>query len=156
MPPSPYEDCDFDEQTLRDLVTAHKTLPPPPQRRRIRENAGISLAELADVLGVSVQQMTAMERAPHPAHLLGYSRALRIMAPFSDVEIREIREAFKKNEGCRHCGGLHAVPVTACPRLRRAREEGNHWEVVYRDAWDTSETIFPWQLPKLTGESDAA
>lgn len=63
-------------------VTARRTLPPPDARRAIREAAGISTEELAQLIGVTRQAVNAWERgvrAPRPEHVTTYSAALRAM-----------------------------------------------------------------------------
>lgn len=65
---------------LLDRVRARHDLPPPRTRRAIREEAGASQQECADVLGVSRQGFAHWEagtRNPAGDHLTAYLELLR-------------------------------------------------------------------------------
>lgn len=60
-----------------------KRLPDPPMRRLVRERAGITQEDLAQVLGVdraTVSRWESGERDPRPSQLEGYLSALDRLA----------------------------------------------------------------------------
>jgi transcriptional regulator with XRE-family HTH domain len=67
------------EQELLERVRSRRSLPVPAERRRIREQAGVSLRELAAVIGVSHVAITRWEAGAQPAdpvHVTAYGRLL--------------------------------------------------------------------------------
>jgi hypothetical protein len=77
------------EQLLEQL-RAKRQLPPPPERRRIREAAGVSLRQLAAAIapnGVSHMAVDRWEKGsqPHdPAHVHAYGRLLDELRHLAD------------------------------------------------------------------------
>lgn len=58
----------MNRETLIERARARKTSPPPDQCRRIREEAGASLAEVGAVVGVSASAVWRWEHGlRHPA-----------------------------------------------------------------------------------------
>ncbi len=69
-------------EDLRATLLAAKHLPPPDQRRVIREEAGASQQQVADVLGVSVGTVSRWEsgdRCPTPRHIARYRAVLDML-----------------------------------------------------------------------------
>ncbi len=67
---------------LQQKITARRALPPPPRRRELRESAGVSLREVADVCGVSqtaVSHWEAGTKTPRGQHLTDYADVLRLL-----------------------------------------------------------------------------
>lgn len=65
---------------LIDHVRDRRNLPAPEVRRAVRKDAGLSLADVADALGVSRQAVAHWEhgaRHPRPEHLRKYAELLR-------------------------------------------------------------------------------
>ncbi len=76
------------EEALTRAAHRRTVLPPPRVRRSIREAAGLSQGELADVLGVhriSVSRYESGQREPRGKLRLAYSEALRAMSPGPEV-----------------------------------------------------------------------
>ena len=72
---------------LQRLVAAKRDLPPPLERRRLRQQAGLSIREFANALGVSataVGRWETGEREPHGPFLHVYVNGLRTLTD-SDV-----------------------------------------------------------------------
>ncbi len=70
----------LDELTLR--VRTRRTLPEPSVRRAIRRAAGVSLEDIANVVGVTRQAVSLWElgqRTPRPRALNTYVDALRAL-----------------------------------------------------------------------------
>jgi DNA-binding transcriptional regulator YiaG len=68
---------------ILDKRRLRKRLPDPPMRRLVRERAGITQGDLAQVLGVdraTVSRWESGERDPRPAQLEGYLSALDRLA----------------------------------------------------------------------------
>ena len=68
---------------LLSEAKAARALPSPPMRKAIRKDAGISMARLADALGVSTQAVCHWEsgaRQPRPANAVAYAELLRALA----------------------------------------------------------------------------
>jgi DNA-binding transcriptional regulator YiaG len=68
---------------LERLAAAKRDLPPPKERRRLREGAGLSIREFAHALGVSatsVARWETGERQPHGPFLHVYVDGLRTLA----------------------------------------------------------------------------
>lgn len=69
--------------TVDDLLERardRRTLPPPAIRRALRQEAGLSLSEVAEALHVSdeaVRHWEAGRRRPRPEHLQAYAQLLR-------------------------------------------------------------------------------
>ena len=66
---------------LSERVKAHAELPPPATRRALRQAAGVSLADVADVVGVTRQAVSLWElgaRTPRNTNLRAYVEILRI------------------------------------------------------------------------------
>jgi DNA-binding transcriptional regulator YiaG len=64
---------------ILDKRRLRRRLPDPPMRRLVRERAGITQEDLAQVLGVdraTVSRWETGEREPRPSQLEGYLRAL--------------------------------------------------------------------------------
>lgn len=81
------ETSDRTEQLLEQL-RSRRQLPPPAERRRIREAAGVSLRELAGAIGTSHMAVDRWEKgaAPrNPAHLRAYSRLLDELRRLADA-----------------------------------------------------------------------
>ncbi len=121
-------------------------------RRRIPD--GVSLTDLAAVVGVSAQSVLRWERGePVPAaHAAAYADALEAITAPPPTELTaqdraEIREKFRKGEGCAHCGGYH---VHACPRVKRfafhTNEVISEIEFWPQGEWPTDNVIFPEQV----------
>jgi transcriptional regulator with XRE-family HTH domain len=69
--------------TLREELAARRDLPPPAERRALREAAGISLETVAREIGVTRQAVghwEAGDRRPRGANLRRYVEVLRILA----------------------------------------------------------------------------
>jgi DNA-binding transcriptional regulator YiaG len=65
----------FDE--LLEQVRSRRALPPPAERRRIREAAGVSLRDMAKAVGVSHTAITDWESGTMPReHRAAYARLL--------------------------------------------------------------------------------
>jgi DNA-binding transcriptional regulator YiaG len=70
---------------LRRLIAAKRDLPTPTERRRLRQHAGLSIREFANVLGVSasaVSRWETGEREPHGPFLHLYVDGLRALVEF--------------------------------------------------------------------------
>lgn len=68
---------------LIEKVRARRELPPPDERRQIRERAGVSLRDMAAAVGVSHASVVSWEqgsRPRDPEHLRAYARLLRELA----------------------------------------------------------------------------
>jgi transcriptional regulator with XRE-family HTH domain len=69
----------LDELTTR--VRTRASLPPPAERRKLREAAGVSLADVARVVGCSPTSVFTWERGvyePRGDNLTGYAEVLRM------------------------------------------------------------------------------
>jgi DNA-binding transcriptional regulator YiaG len=69
----------YREQELLERVRSRRGLPSPAERRRIREQAGVSLRELGMAIGVSHVAITRWEAGAQPAsaaHAKAYGRLL--------------------------------------------------------------------------------
>ena len=69
--------------TLRKILTARQELPTPEERRRLREEAGLSVRTFANALGVSpstVARWETGEREPNGPFLFVYVDGLRTLA----------------------------------------------------------------------------
>ena len=56
------------------------------------------------------------------------------------------QQALRTQEVCRFCGGWH---LGYCPRLTgevELYESGAVKRITLRDRWDTSRTVWPWQI----------
>lgn len=66
---------------LLERVRARRRLPPPTERRRIRERAGVSLRDLAAAVGVSHATIRNWEAGSTPReHRAAYARLLEELA----------------------------------------------------------------------------
>jgi transcriptional regulator with XRE-family HTH domain len=68
---------------LIEKVRTRRQLPPPDERRQIRERADVSLRDVAAAVGVSHAAVFAWEqgsRPRDPEHLQAYARLLRELA----------------------------------------------------------------------------
>jgi transcriptional regulator with XRE-family HTH domain len=121
-----------------------------PERRSIREAAGITRARLAELLGVSPARIEAYERGalPHGEEAASYAGALTAMAGPEPVALDEqeravVLEYFEKDEICQHCKGVH---TRACPRVKSVEyhEGGTLARVEYwpDGDWPTEHVIF--------------
>jgi DNA-binding transcriptional regulator YiaG len=76
---------------LLEQLRSRRRLPPPAERRRIREAAGVSLRQLAAAIppgGVSVMAIVRWEAGStprDPAHLRAYSELLAELRRFEEV-----------------------------------------------------------------------
>lgn len=62
-------------------IRSRRRLPPPAERRRIREEAGISLRTVASALGVSHTAVASWERGATPReHRAAYAQLLKELA----------------------------------------------------------------------------
>jgi transcriptional regulator with XRE-family HTH domain len=138
--------------TLATWSKAHRELAAisSPERRSIREGAGITRARLAELLGVSAARVEAYERGALPVgeDAASYRLALEAMAAPEDVTFDEeerarVLEYFEKEEVCQHCRGIH---TRACPRVKSVEylESGALKRVEYwaEGEWSTSNVIF--------------
>jgi transcriptional regulator with XRE-family HTH domain len=69
-------------EKLVQTVRARQELPPPSARRAVRQAAGVSLADVADVVGVSRQAVGLWERGlrnPRGRNLVAYLNVLRML-----------------------------------------------------------------------------
>ena len=69
--------------TLRKILSAKQELPTPKERRRLREEAGLSVRAFANALGVSpstVARWETGEREPNGPFLFVYVDGLRTLA----------------------------------------------------------------------------
>jgi len=69
--------------TLRKILSAKQELPIPEERRRLREEAGLSVRAFANALGVSpstVARWETGEREPSGPYLFVYVDGLRTLA----------------------------------------------------------------------------
>ena len=78
---------DFDFEValnrLRGKLAALDALPPPAARRKLRERAGVSQREVAEVCGVSQTAVLSWEsgsKTPRGAHLERYAAVLDLLA----------------------------------------------------------------------------
>jgi transcriptional regulator with XRE-family HTH domain len=141
-----------DIEALRVGVAAAQRIPKGgAERRRLRDRAGVSLADLAELVGVSAQTLLRWERGEHvPAvHAVAYAQALDALTPPESTELTaedraDIRAKFQAGQGCAHCGGYH---VHACPRVKRfafhtneAIAEVEFWP---DGKWPTGSIIWP-------------
>jgi transcriptional regulator with XRE-family HTH domain len=121
-----------------------------PERRRVREAAGITRARLGELLGVSAARVEAYERGTLPAgaDALAYHQALEAMAPPEDARLGPeqravVLEYFEKDEVCPNCHGIH---TRACPRVRSVEyhDGGQLKRVEYwpEGQWSTEYVIF--------------
>jgi transcriptional regulator with XRE-family HTH domain len=72
-----------DLSTLRARARAQRDLPDPTRAKALRRAAGVSLRELADVVGVTVRTLCyweAGQRRPSGRQLERYAEALRALA----------------------------------------------------------------------------
>jgi transcriptional regulator with XRE-family HTH domain len=68
---------------LRASIRAREALPPPARRSEIRKQAGLTLQEVADAVGVTFGAIWNWEngiRQPRGQHLANYIEALGVMA----------------------------------------------------------------------------
>lgn len=101
--------------TLLEEARAVRGLPSPPVRRALRVDAGLSLARVADALGVSVQAVCHWElgsRQPRPANALAYSELLDALGsvrlasrPVNDHDPGANRAVEKEGDHDAHCAG---------------------------------------------------
>lgn len=141
-------------ERLEALVEARRRIPPPHVRKRIRERAGVSLAALAEAVGVSPRVMSALERVDVPAeeYVVAYAKALGVMEQPEGTEAEELKALFAEH-ACKACGGLHTETIGtpgACPRIRRVAYDshGNVTEMDFwpEDAWSREGILFPRHL----------
>jgi predicted transcriptional regulator len=74
-------------RTAYDIAKARQKLPPPGERRRIREDAGVTQEALATECGVSQPTLARWERdaiTPRGQHVIKYVRVLRRLADIMD------------------------------------------------------------------------
>ena len=67
------------QEDLLARLRSRRKLPAAAERRRIRQDAGCSLRDIANVVGVSQMAVVRWEQGAqprNPAHLLAYSRLL--------------------------------------------------------------------------------
>lgn len=67
---------------IRDAIRLRRELPPPEERRALREAAGVSLAALGRACGVShvaVHTWETGRKRPRGEHLRRYVDALRVL-----------------------------------------------------------------------------
>ena len=72
-------DTDEKVNDLLQRVRSRRALPPAPERKAIREQAGCSLREVGDAVGVSFMAVMRWEQGAqprNPEHLIAYSRLL--------------------------------------------------------------------------------
>jgi predicted transcriptional regulator len=77
------------EHELLARFRVRRKLPLPNERKRIRENARVSLRELAAAIGVSHVAITRWEAGAYPAdpeHLARYQRLLDELARGGDAD----------------------------------------------------------------------
>jgi DNA-binding transcriptional regulator YiaG len=70
---------DEHERELLANLRSHRKLPPPAERKRLREQAGVSLRSLAAAIGCSHVAITRWEagaKPADPAQLIRYQRLL--------------------------------------------------------------------------------
>lgn len=75
-------------ETLVSKATTRSRLPTPTECKTIREQAGVTQAELSEALGVSRQTLIHWERGeriPRSSHRLRYVRALEMLKSTSDA-----------------------------------------------------------------------
>lgn len=114
----------------------------------------MSLAALADAVGVTPRVMSALERVEVPAedHVVAYAQALKVMEQPEPNEVKELETLFA-DHACKACGGLHTETIGtpgACPRIRRVVYD-NHGNVTEMDFWPEGEwsrdgILFPRHL----------
>lgn len=69
------------EQSVRERVELRRGLPAPPQRKALRQAAGLTLEEMGRLAGCTAQAVDNWEagrREPSGPYLAGYVDALRI------------------------------------------------------------------------------
>jgi DNA-binding transcriptional regulator YiaG len=69
-------------QAIMRRLKLHSDLPEPTERRALREAAGLSQQEIADIVGVTRNTISGYElgvRTPQGAHLDRYVEALRAL-----------------------------------------------------------------------------
>jgi DNA-binding transcriptional regulator YiaG len=67
-------------ETLIEQAKLRRQLPPPPLRRALREQAGLSKSSVGAAIGVSAMAILHWERGtrrPNPEHLAKYAALLR-------------------------------------------------------------------------------
>jgi DNA-binding transcriptional regulator YiaG len=75
-------------EALLERLRSRQQLPLGPERRRIREAAGVSLRQLAAAIGVSAMAIMRWEQGAtprDPAHLHAYGRLLQELRHFGEV-----------------------------------------------------------------------
>jgi len=72
--------------TLDEVLAARRDLPAPVVRRALRRGAKVSLAQVADEIGVTAEAVRLWElgrREPRAVHLPEYVRVLELLAPLA-------------------------------------------------------------------------
>lgn len=128
-----------------------------PVRRRVRERAGMSRAELADLIGVSVAKVTSFEHGDLPSwqDADAYRVVLESLMPaaeipgeivsagLSDEDRAKVQQYFDNEQVCPNCRGVH---TRACPRVRSVAyyDNGALKSVEYwaDDQWPKDAVIF--------------
>lgn len=67
-------------EELSQRIQTRRDLPPPPARKALRKAAGVSLSEVAGIVGVTRQAVSlweAGERTPRAANAAAYLEVLR-------------------------------------------------------------------------------
>jgi DNA-binding transcriptional regulator YiaG len=95
------------ERELLASLRSHRKLPPPAERKRIRERAGVSLRSLAAAIGCSHVAITRWETGAKPADPAQLIRYQRLLDEFARLE------AARPTRNWRYDAKTRSGPVTA-------------------------------------------
>lgn len=76
------------DELLKRVKTRARGLPPPEERKAIREEAGVSIREMARALDVSHTAITRWEAGGTPRRRNGITDYQRLLAGLKDINLR--------------------------------------------------------------------